>query len=73
MLSRLWTYTVWCAFLFLAVVFTGVWYERLPLLGIIFAALLIGTLGSQARAELRRETRHDPPRRTRDASSTPRR
>jgi hypothetical protein len=59
-LDRLWTALVYLAFVFMAVIWTALWYERHWALGLLQAALIIGSLGSQALAEFRRETGHEP-------------
>jgi hypothetical protein len=70
-LDRLWTYTVWAAYLFLMPILTILWFQRMPALGFIFAACIVWFLGSHALGELRRETRRDPPGDTRDRPRVP--
>lgn len=53
-LDRLWTYTVWLAFLFMAPIWILLWYERHPLLGFAQLVLIIYPLWRECVAELRR-------------------
>jgi hypothetical protein len=58
-LDRLWTALVYLAFAFMAVIWTALWYERHWALGLLQAGLIMWSLGSQALAEFRRETRDE--------------
>lgn len=65
MLGRFWTYTVWAAWVFLAVLWIVLWYERLPLLGILQAILCVLFLLRYAWPELRGSRRENTARRAR--------
>lgn len=53
-LDRLWTYTVWAAFLFMAPLWILIWYERHPLLGFSQLVMIVYPLWRECVAELRR-------------------
>ena len=69
--ARLWTYTVWAAYCFIVPIWLVLWWERVPALAVLQAALIVWFLWSNASSELRRETRRDPRDRSTDASGTP--
>lgn len=55
-LDRLWTYTVWVAFLFMAPLWVALWWQRHPLLGVTQILIIGYPLFRECRAELRRKT-----------------
>lgn len=67
-LDRLWTYTVWAAFLFIAPIWVILWYERHPLLGLVQGLCIVWFLGRHAVRELRGRAGKNP---TRDAFNPP--
>jgi hypothetical protein len=70
-LDRSWTYLVYTAFVFMALIWSALWYERHPALGVIWVGLLLWSLGSQALTEFRRQTRDGAIDRPRDPRRTP--
>lgn len=66
----LWTSIVWVAFLVLAPLWTILWFQRHPVLGIMQGAFIVTFLLHHALTELRRDRRHDPTRDTRDTPRT---
>ncbi len=65
-LDRLWTYTVWGAFVVLAPLWIALWWQRHPALGLLQLGIIGYPLWRECRSELRRKRGNDPAERVSD-------